>query len=183
MQGEGTVRDEEWLVVVARGAPVERATPEIVVQAVGTTQFTLVAVVVDDATNLGWGDRLYVGPGAWDQVDRVRRQLTYQTLSSAAQTMLRDTIAGIVRDNETLVCDCFNTTRLAGLDSHPLDLLAGLDSDCRDAIIREREQRRFADLADLSHRVECLTQPHTLIINRVLSELKAGDDTYQWLTG
>lgn len=177
------VSNEEWVLALTQRPPEQTASPKAVVEAVGTTQFTLVAVVIADGIELNWGERLYVGPGTWTQVRRVQRQFTYQTLSPSSQRVLRDTVAGIVNHDETRVLECFNTTYLAGGTDHPLDLLPGLAPDCRDAIIRERNRQRFADIDDLTHRVDCLTHPSTFVVRRVMTELQADEEPYRWLTG
>lgn len=175
------VHNEEWIVVLTQRPSKPTASSKPLVEAVGTRQFTLVAVVIAEPTEVSWGKRLYVGPGTWNQVSRVQRPLTYQTLTPDGQRVLRDTIAGIVTHDEPQVLECFNTTYLPGLTDHPLNLLPGLSSDCRDAIIRERKQRQFDDIDDLTYRVDCLSHPSTFVIRRVMTELQA-DEPYRWLT-
>lgn len=176
------IQGEEWLTVLARGAFARTARGEPLVQGVGTTRFTLLAVVVTDDTSPEWGERLYIGPGAWDRVSRVCQHLTYQTLTPAAQDALAATVEGIVWNYEPRVLDCFNTTFLDGFAGHPLELLSGLEAECRDAIIRERTRGRFTDVADLQARVDCLQHPHDLVARRVVDELQAGDESYSFLT-
>lgn len=174
--------DEEWLVVLAVGTttPFESAQP--LVQAVATMSFALVDVTVTDASTLDRGDRLYVGPGAWDRVVGIDRHLRYHALPAVVQGVLGPTIERIIRRNEDRFIEVFNTTVLDDLDGHPLSLLSSLSADCREAIVAERSQRRFTDFADLTSRVECVEQPWDLVGERVLSELRSDADTYRWLT-
>jgi putative nucleotide binding protein len=176
------IADEEWLVVLGVGTttPFESAQP--LVQAVATTSFALVDVIVTDASALDRGDRLYVGPGAWDRVVGIDRQLSYHALPAVVQGVLGPTIERIIQRNEDRFIEVFNTTILDDHDGHPLDLLSGLSADCREAIVAERSQRRFADFTDLTARVECVKQPWNLVAERVLTELRGDDDTYRWLT-
>jgi predicted nucleic acid-binding OB-fold protein len=60
--------------------------------------------------------------------------------------------------------------------------MPGLGADCREAIVAERSQRRFADVADLTTRVECVEQPWNLVAERVLAELRETETMYRWLT-
>jgi putative nucleotide binding protein len=176
------ITDEEWLVVLAIGTttPFESAQP--LVQAVGTMTFTLVDVTVTDASELDRGDRLYVGPGAWDRVVEIDRRLSYHTLSAVVQGVLGPTIERIIRRNEDRFIEAFNTTILDDHDGHPLDLLPGLSPDCQGAIVAERSQRRFTDFADLTTRVDCCDHPCAVVAERVLSELRGDEDIYRWLT-
>jgi predicted nucleic acid-binding OB-fold protein len=175
------IADEEWLVVLAVGTttPFESAQP--LVQAVATTSFALVDVIVTDASALNRGDRLYIGPGAWDRVVGIDRQLTYHALSAVVQGVLGP-IERIIRRNEDRFIEVFNTTILDDVNGHPLALLPGLSADCREEIIAERSQRRFADFATLTDRVACCEQPCALVAERVLAELREGEKTYRWLT-
>jgi putative nucleotide binding protein len=174
--------DEEWLVVLGVGTTTPFESPQPVVQAVGATRFALVDVTVTDASALDAGDRLYVGPGAWEQVVGIERHLTTQQLSPAVRAVLARTVERCIRHNEQRFIECYNTTVLDDLDEHPLALLPGLSPACREAIVAARRQRRFTDVGDLTARVACLDQPWDLLGERVLLELRGGEDTYRWLT-
>jgi putative nucleotide binding protein len=172
----------EWVMVLTASAPPLVASEQPLIQAMDMTGFRLLAVAVADSSDLSWGDRLYIGPGAWDRVVGIERQLTYQWLTPTVQRVLAPTVAAIIRRNEARFIEVFNTTVLDDLDDHPLALLPGLARDCRESIIDARAQRRFADFGDLIARVPCLDQPQDLLVERVLVELRESEDTYHWLT-
>lgn len=176
------IADEEWLVVLAVGTTTPFECAEPLVQAVATTSFALVDVTVTDASVLDQDDRLYVGPGAWDRVVGIDRQLSYHALPAVVQGLLGPMIEQIIRRNENRFIEAFNTTVLDDCDCHPLALLPGLSAACREAIIAERSQRRFIDFADLTDRVVCCDHPCAMVAERVLAELRGDDDTYRWLT-
>lgn len=178
----GDAGAEEWVMVLATGPPPATAGDRPLVQGLGVTTFPLLEVAVTDASELGWGDRLYIGPGTWDRVQRIERRLTPEELAPAVQSTLWPTVETLIRRNEARYIEYFNTTMLNDFDRHPLALLPDLAPDCRDAIIAARRQGRFVDFADLIARVECLDRPRELLVKRVLVELQAGDDTYHWLT-
>jgi putative nucleotide binding protein len=176
------VTGDEWLVVlgVGKSTPFESAQP--LVQALGTTTFALVDVTVTETSDLAQGERLYIGPGAWDRVVSIDRHLTTQQLSPAVRPVLAQTVERIIRHNQQQFIEYYNTTMLADRDEHPLALLSGLSPECRREIVAARRQRRFTDVADLMERVDCLDQPWDLLVERVLLELRDGEDTYRWLT-
>jgi putative nucleotide binding protein len=176
------IADDDWLVVLGVGTTTPFASAQPPVQAVATTSFALVDVTVTDATDRAQGDRLYVGPGRWERVIEIDRQLTYDDLTPAVQGVLEATVERIITHNERRFIEAFNTTRLDDRDGHPLDLLSSLSADCQDAIIAERSQRRFTDFTDLTTRVACCEQPWDRLVDRVLLELREGKDTYRWLT-
>jgi putative nucleotide binding protein len=179
---ESDYQNEEWLTVVATGSTAPTHSAGQLVQGVGNIGFPLLEVVVSDTVSLSVGDQLYIGPGTWDRVARVRGRLAYQMLTPRAKDMLATTIAEIIRNDEERFIEYFNITTLEGLTGHPLELLPGLDDDCRETIIAERTNGPFADFADLKDRVECLQQPHDFLITRVMFELQACDGKYHLLT-
>lgn len=172
----------EWVMVLTPNAPPLVASEQPVIQAIDTTGFRLLAVAVSEASDLSWGDRLYIGPGAWDRVVGIEHRLTYQWLTPAVQRVLRPTVAAIIRHNEARFIEVFNTTVLNDIEGHPLTLLSTLGHVCREAIIAERAQRRFTDFEDLTTRVACCDHPQELLVERVLVELRTDDDVYHWLT-
>ena len=178
----GAITDEEWLMVVAARPPPLVGRERPVIQCLATTGFELLAVTVTDASACRWGDRLYVGPGLWDRVVEIEQHLTYEWLTPAIQQVLRPTVAATIRRNEPRFIEAFNTTILDEIDAHPLTLLTALGRDCREAIKAERAKQRFADFADLITRVPCCDHPQEVLVERVLAELRAGDDGYRWLT-
>jgi putative nucleotide binding protein len=180
---QAVTADDDWLVVLAVGTTTPFASAQPLVQAVGTTTFTLVDVTVTDASELDQGDRLYIGPGAWDRVCDIDRRLTYNELAPAVQSVLVSVVERIIRRNERRFIECFNTTIFDDRDEHPLALLPGLSADCQGAIVAERSQRRFADFTELTARVTCCEQPWDLVADRVLFELQESEDSYHWLTG
>jgi predicted nucleic acid-binding OB-fold protein len=173
--------DDDWLVVLAVGTTTPFESSQPLVQAIATTTFTMIDVTVTDASDLAQGDRLYVGPGMWDRVVGIDRQVTYDALPAVVQGVLGPLIERIITRNERRFIEAFNTTLLDDHESHPLDLLSGLSADCQGAIVAERSQRRFTDFTDLTDRVACCEQPWTLLAERVLLELRE-EDTYRWLT-
>lgn len=178
----GDTGAEEWVMVLATGPPPATASDRPLVQGLGVTTFPLLEVTVTDASELKWGDRLYIGPGAWDRVEQIERRLTYDELAPTVQSTLWPTIEALIRHNEAQCIEYFNTTMLNDLDIHPLALLPDLAPDCRNAIIAARRQGRFADFADLTARVKCLDRPRELLVKRVLVELRADENAYHWLT-
>jgi predicted nucleic acid-binding OB-fold protein len=169
------------MVLAAHPPPfVSRDSP--VVQCLATRGFRLLAVVVTDTSACRWGDRLYVGPGVWDRVVGIEQCLSHQWLTTEVQQVLWPTVAAMIRHDEARFIEAFNTTILDDIDAHPLTLLTALECDCREAIMAERTQRRFADFEDLTTRVACCDNPHELLVERVITELRVGDDGYRWLT-
>jgi putative nucleotide binding protein len=86
--------------------------------------------------------------------------------------MLEATIEEIIANNEQRFIDFYNNAQPIGLRKHQLDVLPEIGNKRREAIIDERRQGPFADFVDLEARVDGLHDPQTLLVERVLTELR-----------
>lgn len=159
---------EEWVRVLTERPPDRDEEESRYIQVVGESRFTLLELAPADSANLSPGDRVAIES---EDITRVHRRLTYQTLTQAAQDSLKATIEDIITANEQQLIDFYNNAQPIGLRKHQLDVLAGIGDTRREAIIDERRRGPFADFADLEARVDSLHDPQTLLVERVLTEL------------
>jgi putative nucleotide binding protein len=167
-------RPEEWLVVLTV-LPAEATDGDnALVQGVGEAHFTLLEVAAPPDTDLAPGDRVAVAKS--DRLGPETRQLTYGTLTESAQAALRATIGAIIQRREERFIDWYNNVEPLSRRRHQLELLPGIGTALREAILTERQHRPFTDFTDLEERVEQLRTPHELLVERVLTELKEETD-------
>ena len=159
---------EEWVRTLTE-RPLDRENQPWDVQTVGETRFTLLVLAVAADTDLSSGDRVAVES---DAVIDMKRRLTYQTLSQAAQDRLEATIGDIIVANEQRFIDYYNNAQPIGLRQHQLDLLPDIGDTRRERIIDERRQGAFTDFADLETRIDSLHDPQALLVERALTELR-----------
>jgi putative nucleotide binding protein len=74
--------------------------------------------------------------------------------------------------NEQQFIDFYNNAQPICLRKHQLDVLPGVGDTRRERIIDERRRGPFADFAELEARVDSLHDPQTLLVERVLTELR-----------
>jgi putative nucleotide binding protein len=160
---------EKWVRTLTERPPDRDEEESRYVQTVGESRFALLELAVPADADLSPGDRIAVES---EYSIGVHRRLTYQTLTQAAQDRLEKTIEEIITDNEQRFIDFYNNAQPIGLRKHQLDVLAGIGDTRRERIIDERRQGAFTDFADLEARVDSLHDPRTLLIERVLTELR-----------
>ncbi len=152
------------------------------VQGVGEKHFVLMEMIPKENVVLKSHDKVYIGDGDRPVIDHVKRRITYNELSHAAQMELPSVIEMIVLTNENRFLSFFNdaypiTTRL-----HMLELLPGIGKKLMWGIIDTRKKGKFASFKDLVERVKGIHAPEKLITNRVLDELKDDNIKYRIFT-
>jgi len=152
------------------------------VQAIGEQYFTLLELTVKEGKSPGLQDRLYIGSGERDVVERVNRRLKFEELTHGAQLELPHVIGHIVKQNEGKYVDFFNNATPITTRLHALELLPGVGKKLMWAILEERKKGEFKDFEDLANRVKGLHNPMQLIVRRIIAELKDPRPKYRLFT-
>ena len=165
---------EEWIWMLTERPPDRDEDGSRYVQAVGEAGFILLELVAAADADLSPGDRLAVES---ETVIDVKRRLTYHTLTQDAQDRLKETIAAVIAANEPQFINWYNNAQPISLRKHQLDVLPDIGDVRREEILAERKRDPFTDFVDLEARVESLHDPQTLLIERVLIELREIEET------
>lgn len=173
--------DHETHLAVLTVLPPETDTNEQRIHAIGTDYFTLLEGTLPADATVTPGDRVTTTDNHQGPTTSITRRLTYDTLSQDAQDRLTPTIESIILANEHRFLDYFNDAQPISLRRHQLDLFPGIAETLRESIIHQRKQQPFADFDDLEHRVDNVRNPHTILTERVLTELHDDDVTYTLL--
>ncbi len=160
--------------------PIHKREP--LAQVVGERYFTLLEVSVKkDASPLVM-DRVYIGKGERDVVNRVKRKLRYNDLTPAAKAELPYVLEYIVKQNEQRFVDFFNKAEPITTKLHQLELLPGIGKKIMWAIIDERKKEPFKSFEDISNRVKGIQHPEKLIVKRIIYELQNPQTKYKLFT-
>ena len=160
--------------------PIHKREP--LAQVVGERYFTLLEVSVKkDASPLVM-DRVYIGKGERDVVNRVKRKLRYGDLTPAAKAELPYVLEYIVKQNEQRFVDFFNKAEPITTKLHQLELLPGIGKKIMWAIIDERKKEPFKSFEDISNRVKGIQHPEKLIVKRIIYELQNPQTKYKLFT-
>ncbi len=152
------------------------------IQAVGEKHFVLMELIPKENVVPNVQDRVYIGDGDRPVIDHVKRRISYNELTHAAQLELPAAVEKIIIANETRFLEFFNeaypiTTRL-----HMLELLPGIGKKLMWGIIEEKKKGKFVSFKNLVERVKGLHAPEKLIAHRVMDELMDENIKYRIFT-
>jgi len=151
---------------------------EPVAQILGDAFFTLLEVVPKPEVTFAVGERVFIGKGERDKVDRIRRRIGYEELTAAAKAELPAVIERLVDEAPERFIEFFNRAAPLTTRFHQLELIPGIGKKLMWGILEERKKGPFADFEDLEKRVKGLANPKRMVARRVEAEL-AGEDKYR----
>ncbi len=160
--------------------PIHKREP--LAQVVGEKFFTLLEVSIKKGQNPLVMDRLYIGKGERDVVNKIKRRLKYDQLTPAAKSELPYVLEHIVKQQEERFVEFFNKAESITTRLHQLELLPGIGKKTMWAIIEERKKEPFKSFEDIARRVKGLQHPEKYIVNRIIYELQNPNTKYKLFT-
>ena len=151
---------------------------EPVAQILGDTFFTLLEVVPKPGVTFTVQERVFIGKGERDKVDRIRRRVGYEELTAAAKAELPVAIEKLVDGAPERFIEFFNRAAPLTTRFHQLELIPGIGKKLMWSTLEERKRGPFADFEDLERRVKGLANPKKMMAKRVEMELR-GVDKYR----
>ncbi len=159
------------------GARRRRMWFDQLVQAVGERYFVLLELVPYPMVMLNLGERVYIGSGLRDKIERVLRRISYDELTPIARDNLPQILEKIVLAREKEFVDFFNTARALTPKLHMLELLRGVGKRTLWSIIEAREKKPFESFEDIKNRTK-LSDPVKAIVQRIIDELSREQQYY-----
>lgn len=172
------------LDVLLKGSPDDHRSGfkrEPLVMAVGTEQFKLLELV-PKKVEINIHERIYIGDGEREKVERVKRRIFYQDLSQVAKLELPFVVEKLVLENEQAYVQFFNKAISISPKQHMLHLLPGIGKKLMWEILEARGKKPFESFADISQRIKGIPHPETMIKNRILEEIEDPDVKYHIFT-
>ncbi|MBP2132872.1 putative nucleotide binding protein [Methanomicrobium sp. W14] len=154
---------------------------EPIVQAMGIEQFKLLELVPKVST-LQANDRVYIGDKERDQIERVKRRISYSDLTQTAKLELPYAVESIVMGNQKKFVDFFNKAVPITSKQHMLHLLPGIGKKLLWEILDERGKKPFESFEDISERIKAIPHPEQMIIKRILEEIEDPGVKYHLFT-
>jgi len=96
--------------------------------------------------------------------------LTYDRISSSAQTELPGVVEKIVTENEKRFVDYLNNAQPLTPRIHALELIPGIGKTYMRLMLEEREKKKFDNFADLQERIG-FKEPIKQISKRIMEEI------------
>lgn len=154
---------------------------EPLVQAVGTEQFKLLELI-PKKTEIQIHERIYIGDGEREKIERVKRRIFYQDLTQVAKLELPYVVEQLVMENEPNFVQFFNRAISISPKLHMLHLLPGIGKKLMWEVLAAREKKPFESFADIAARVKGIPHPERMVIDRILEELQDPDVKYHLFT-
>ncbi|MCP1662047.1 MAG: DUF655 domain-containing protein [Methanocalculus sp. MSAO_Arc1] len=154
---------------------------EPLIQAVGVDQFKLLEIIPKTA-DIEIYELLYIGDGERPKVERVKRRLRYEELTTNAKLELPYAIEQIVKQNEPRFVEFFNKSVPISLKQHMLHLLPGIGKKILSEVLEARHRKPFESFEDIRTRIKALPHPERMIVERILEEIMDPDVKYHLFT-
>ena len=183
MSDNGGDADPEVAVVLdylARGRPDDDRPPfekSPVAHALGTSEFRLLELTVEEDADVTIGDRVQFDPPE-DSISRVR-PIDYDELSSGARSELEYVVEETIDESERRFVDFYNDAQPITTRLHVLNLLPGIGKKLRNNILDERKRRPFESFEEIEERVSGLHRPREILAERILEEIREDDLKYR----
>lgn len=148
--------------------------------AVGEKEFKLFELIPKEGAGLLTGDRVYIGKDLErrTKIAQVKRRISYDKLTHAAQSELPYVLLEIVRRQEKRFVEFFNNAQPINIRFHTLELLPGIGKKSLKAILEARKQGRFTSFKDIETRAG-VHHPDKLIAARIELELSDPHQKYR----
>lgn len=158
-----------------------------IAQSIGVDKFTLIEVTPKQGIDLEIHDKVYIGSGKRDKINRVKGLLDFEKLTATSRIELEYAIKEIILAKEDVYIKFFNEIDSLNIKMHKLELIPGIGKQHTKAILDERAKEPFKDFDDLKKRVPSLGDPVDMLAKRVRLELdttqvKRGKKKYYMFT-
>jgi len=116
------------------------------------------------------GEKIFIGKEGRTKVLSVLGKMTYDRISSSAQTELSGVVEKIVTENEKRFVDYLNNAQPLTPRIHALELIPGIGKTYMRLMLEEREKKKFENFADLQERIG-FKEPIKQISKRIMEEI------------
>jgi putative nucleotide binding protein len=166
------VEDHAWVIEYLPMGHSSQLKREAIVQLVGERFFTLLEANVKPNATIVLGQRVYVGKDERPEIDHIKGRIPYERVTGSAREFLPLAIRKIVEAREKDFVSFINNARPISIRVHTLDFLPGIGKKNMEGLLREREAKPFESFADIKARVPSLSDPASVFIHRITSELE-----------
>ncbi|MEM5830114.1 MAG: DUF655 domain-containing protein [Candidatus Aenigmatarchaeota archaeon] len=149
---------------------------------IGEKYFNLLEVTLKPNTKVEIKERVYIGSGLRDKVQRIVKRIKYSELSSIAKSTLEEVLDMLIDQNEKRLVKIFNIAGPITPKLHALELFRGIGKKHLEEILKERKIKPFESFEDLKNRIKFLMDPKKMIKERILEELDDKDE-YKIIVG
>ncbi|MFW5704501.1 MAG: DUF655 domain-containing protein [Nanoarchaeota archaeon] len=147
-----------------------------IVQALGTTNYTLLELVPKQGVMLKAGDKVYIGEGKRDEIQFIKRAIWPDKLSSGAKSELLFAIMDIIDEKEEDFVKFLNSVGPVTIRQHALEGIPGIGKKHVKDILEMRLEKPFENFKDVKERCHFLADPQKAFAERILKEIEGKED-------
>lgn len=150
---------------------------EPILHVVGDQLFTLLECVPKLGISFLPRERVYIGKEQRTNIERVRRRISYDDLTTAGKAELPVVVEEIVEKNIAKLVQFFNEARPLTVRMHQLELLPTIGKKTMWTILEERKRQPFENLEDVEQRIG-VSNVKKIMTDRVMKELRGSERFY-----
>ncbi len=151
---------------------------EPVAQIIGTKFFKLLEVTIKPDHIVRLEQKVNIGKTNRVEVDRIKTRMPVSELSNTSRAELTPVLKKIVMERELDFVSFFNKCGSISIRLHQLELLPGIGKKHLEEILSERENLPFVSFEDIKTRVPLLTDPASIIVQRINNEITGIEKHY-----
>lgn len=142
----------------------------VIVTAIGADKLTLLEILGIPHTTFEVSEKIFIGKEGRTKVLSVLGKMSYDRISSSAQTELAEVVEKIVIENEKRFVDHLNNAQPLTPRIHALELIPGIGKTYMKSMLEERDKKKFENFADLQERIG-FKEPIKQISKRIMDEI------------
>ena len=146
-----------------------------IVQAVGRDHFLLLELVPRKEVFLQPYEDVYIGEAKRDKIHHILGRLSLDKLTPTAKAELDFVLGDLVKRNEARYVEFFNKAPPLTMRMHQLELIPGFGKKHMWEVIERRQEKPFANFADMRERAKLIPDPEKAIVRRILLELEGNE--------
>ncbi|MEM4360907.1 MAG: DUF655 domain-containing protein [Candidatus Anstonellaceae archaeon] len=167
-----------WIIDFLPYGKSDQKHRERVVQLIGEKYFTLLEGIAKPEAELNFGQRVYIGKNQRNEIEKIKRRIEYEDLTSSAKAELEPTLKKIVEYREKDFVNFYNKAGPLSIRLHQLEFLQGIGKKHLTQILEEREKKPFESYEDIKRRINFLPDPVMMIVNRIIKEIEGHEKNY-----
>lgn len=142
--------------------------------ALGESEFKLFELTVKAGAKIAIDDRVYIGKdqNLRVQIDHVKRRVSFDQMSGAAQSELEPVVRELVIKDEAKYIKFYNEAQPISLKVHLLEELPGMGKKTVAEVLKDRDKNGpFKSFDDMATRVPVVKDPAKYIADRIVLEI------------
>jgi putative nucleotide binding protein len=165
------------------GYPFEQGSMKTpIAQALGLSHLTVLELIPKKGFQLQPHQEVYIGEGKREEIHHIKGKIPVDKLTTTASAELIHVVEKVVDEDQEKFIDFFNKAQPLSMRMHQLELLPGLGKKHMWEVINARKAKPFENFDDLKERVKLIPDPKSMVVKRIMSELK-GNEKYTLFVG